>query len=173
VTSSWINNATKPAATVFTLQRATDANFTQGVVNFLVFMPLTRYTDSAVSQGVYYYRVRAENSVGYSVWTPGVRVAVTAPLPPNPPTITSVNPGNRNAVVNWNPPAGALPTGYYIYRATRANGPFTLVGVAGAGATTFNVTGLARVTRYFFMVRAYNAVGQSANSNVVSATTTQ
>ena len=71
VTLAWVNNATNPAATDFVVQRATDAAFTANVTSFTVSGPATAYTDTAVTSGTtYYYRVRAENAISYSVWSP-------------------------------------------------------------------------------------------------------
>ncbi len=69
VALSWTNNATNPAATDFLVQRATDSGFTANVTTFTVSAPATAYTDTTVTTGTYYYRVRAENSISYSVWT--------------------------------------------------------------------------------------------------------
>lgn len=48
---------------------------------------------------------------------------------------------------------------------------FGTVGKAAAGATTYTVAELSASTTYHFRVRAYNAAGTSAASNVASATT--
>ena len=39
------------------------------MTTFTVSAPATAYTDTTVTTGTYYYRVRAENSISYSVWT--------------------------------------------------------------------------------------------------------
>jgi Fibronectin type III domain/Bacterial pre-peptidase C-terminal domain len=48
---------------------------------------------------------------------------------------------------------------------------FTFVANVGANATGYAVTGLSASTSYYFRVRAYNAVGDSAWSNTAQATT--
>jgi len=69
VALAWTNNATNPAATDFVVQRATDNGFTANVTTFTVNGPATAYTDTPVTTGTYYYRVRAENAISYSLWT--------------------------------------------------------------------------------------------------------
>jgi FtsP/CotA-like multicopper oxidase with cupredoxin domain len=86
-TVTWQNRATTPAATSFTIQRATDAAFAKDVKTFSVPASQTTLNDTSVGSGVtYYYRVRAENRVAYSIWTqsasasssvtPGVKLTI-------------------------------------------------------------------------------------------------
>jgi predicted phage tail protein len=66
VTVSWTDNATNE--TGFTIRRATDANFTQGVATYTVGANVTSFSQS-VSAGVsLYYSVRATNASGGSAW---------------------------------------------------------------------------------------------------------
>ena len=71
--------STYPAATMYTVERATDANFTANVTSFAVSSAsATSYQDTTVSGGTtYYYRVRAEDNASYSVW-----VAAASPVTP-------------------------------------------------------------------------------------------
>ncbi|HKQ07279.1 MAG TPA: metallophosphoesterase [Blastocatellia bacterium] len=48
---------------------------------------------------------------------------------------------------------------------------FKEIATVGGNLTAYTAAGLARGTTYYFRVRAYNAAGDSAYSNVVSATT--
>ena len=70
VALAWTNNATNPAATDFVVQRATDVGFTTNVASVTISGPATAYTDTPLTAGTYYYRVRAENAISYSVWSP-------------------------------------------------------------------------------------------------------
>ncbi len=82
VALAWTNNAINPAATDFVVQRATDAGFTANVTTFTISGPATAYTDTPVAAGTYYYRVRAENAISYSVWSPlPTDAPVTATVP--------------------------------------------------------------------------------------------
>jgi len=56
--------------TGFTIQRATDAAFTQGVTNFKVAGTVTSFSDGSTKPGItYYYRVVATNSLGIGTWS--------------------------------------------------------------------------------------------------------
>ncbi len=70
VNVAWTDNATIPAATIYTVERATDAAFTQNVVDTPVNNPAaTSFNDGTVASGTtYYYRVRAEDAASFSVW---------------------------------------------------------------------------------------------------------
>jgi FtsP/CotA-like multicopper oxidase with cupredoxin domain len=76
VNLAWTDNAAPvaamplPAATMYTVQRATDALFTANVVTFpALAATATTYTDTTGVAGTpYFYRVRAENVPSFSVW---------------------------------------------------------------------------------------------------------
>ena len=78
VAVAWANTATTPAATMFTVERATDAAFTQNVVDVAVNNPAAvAFTDTTVAAATtYYYRVRAEDTISYSDWTVAAAPAV-------------------------------------------------------------------------------------------------
>ena len=73
---AWTDNASPaagmplPAATMYTVQRATDAAFTQNVVTFPALAAnAATFTDTTAVTGTpYFYRVRAENNPSFSVW---------------------------------------------------------------------------------------------------------
>src|SRR5205814_10702336 len=63
-------------------------------------------------------------------------------------------------------------TGFVVERSPDGTTGWTQVGTPAQNATSFsNTTGLSAGTQYFYRVRATNAVGPSANSNVANATT--
>ncbi|HYE53355.1 MAG TPA: T9SS type A sorting domain-containing protein, partial [Chitinophagaceae bacterium] len=67
-----------------------------------------------------------------------------------------------------------IETGYEVYRATSAAGPWTLVTTTGANVTTYvNNTNLSANTRYFYRVRARRNTGPSFSqfSNVAETIT--
>jgi len=62
--------------------------------------------------------------------------------------------------------------GFAIERCTGLNCTiFGQIATVGANTTAFNNSGLARNTWYRYRIRAFNAAGNSAYSNVVSVQT--
>ena len=62
-------------------------------------------------------------------------------------------------------------TGFKVERAASSGGPFSQVADLAAGSTSYSDTGLTESTTYYYRVFAYNADGNSGNSNTASATT--
>ncbi len=71
--------------------------------------------------------------------------------------------------LNWT--QGNNETGFEVYRATGAGGPYTFAGLTMANATTYTDTGLAAGKTHYFIVRAVNNTGAAAASNESSAKT--
>ena len=69
VALAWTDNATEPAATMYTVERATDSGFTAGVVDIAVNNATAVAHTDTVAAGTYFYRVRAENAAAYSPWS--------------------------------------------------------------------------------------------------------
>jgi pectate lyase len=61
--------------------------------------------------------------------------------------------------------------GFQLERATSAGGPFSQIATPGANTVSFQNTGLAAATTYYYRVRATNSGGNSSYSNTASATT--
>src|SRR5262249_59106459 len=68
----------------------------------------------------------------------------------------------------WAPNAA---TGYKVEQWSEGN-TFNQVTTAPAGATSIAIGGLTPLTKYYFRIRGFNGLGDSAYSNVASATTT-
>ena len=62
-------------------------------------------------------------------------------------------------------------TGFKIERSTSPSSGFTQIATVGANVTSYTSTGLSASTVYFYNVRAYNAVGDSAYANTASGQT--
>ena len=98
------------------------------------------------------------------------------PPQPNPPaapsnlTASAVSSSQIN--LSWSDNSNN-ESGFEIDRCTGSGCTgFTQIATTGAGANSFSNTGLAASTTYTYRVRATNSAGDSANSNVASATTT-
>jgi fibronectin type 3 domain-containing protein len=85
---------------------------------------------------------------------------------PAVPTGLLANAGNGEISLAWTRSSGA--TGYYVKRSTVSGGPYTQIALPATNAYTD--TGLTNGTTYFYVVSAFNAEGQSANSAQASAT---
>jgi len=101
-------------------------------------------------------------------------LATGTPAPPSAPTTTAATAiGANTFTANWTRPAGS--TGFLLDVSTQSNfGSFVpgYQGLAVGAVQSHAVTGLTQGRTYFYRVRATNAGGTSANSNVTSVTTT-
>ncbi len=100
-------------------------------------------------------------------------LATGTPAAPAAPTTTAGTAvGNTTFTANWTRPAGS--TGFLLDVSTQSNFASFVPGFQGlaVGAVQSHVvSGLAAGTTYFYRVRATNAGGTSANSNVTQVTT--
>ena len=64
-------------------------------------------------------------------------------------------------------------TGFSVERSSGTTGTFAEVTTTGSGVTTYLDSSLADATTYCYRVRAFNAAGYSAYSNVACGTTSQ
>jgi len=85
---------------------------------------------------------------------------------PATPSGVSATPKDKQVTLRWNPAAGA--SSYQVLKGLVAGGESATPAVTTSG-TTATVTGLANGTRYYFKIKAVNAVGASAASAEVSA----
>jgi len=131
----------------------------------------------------YFYRVIANNAVGYSA-TPGFSTMLvtgvsepvvigTAPAqaPLAPTNLTAVLQTGPQVQLNWTDNA-TNETGFIIERrvlgGTFAPLPITVPANTGTGTVTYTDTTVAAGNTYEYQVRSVNAVGQSTPSNIAS-----
>jgi hypothetical protein len=118
----------------------------------------------------YYYRVFAVAAAGTSAAS-NTASAMTLAAPPAVPGSLTVTAVARDSIgLAWRDNSGD-ETGFYVER--RRNGDPTWVRVATlpAGSVAYTNGGLARRTTYSYRVQAFNALGSSPFSNIVSAKT--
>lgn len=121
----------------------------------------------------YSYRIRAYNKKGNSGYS-NEASATTQPtptLPPTPPsglTATAVSTTEIDLV--WVDNSNNEES-FKIERKTGAGGVYAEIDTVAAGVTTYQNTGLAHSTQFFYQVRAWNSAGNSAYSNEDDATT--
>jgi fibronectin type 3 domain-containing protein len=123
------------------------------------------YTAAGLTNGKkYYFVVRAVNNSGDS--EKSNEVSATPLGSPDPPTMLTASAGDGRVTLNWNAVDGAMD--YKVYSAGLSGGPYTQIS-AGRW-TSYTVTGLTNGKIYYYVVKASNSGGDSANSNQVSAT---
>ena len=125
----------------------------------------TTFTDTSLTNGtIYYYTVKAVNSVGDSNASAEASATPVAPATvPDPPTGLTATPGNGQVSLSWSAPSnigGASISGYKVFRGTSAGGEGTTPVGTPAG-TTFTDTSLTNGTIYYYTVKAVNSVGDS------------
>ncbi|GIO64199.1 discoidin domain-containing protein [Paenibacillus cineris] len=93
----------------------------------------------------------------------------TVPAPPA--NLTAKAAGDSAIELDWN--AVEQAEGYSVYRSNKADGEFVKLNDEVLSSTTHTDTGLSASTEYFYIVKAVNAAGESAPSDVVSVKTDQ
>ncbi|MGW0433240.1 hypothetical protein ACWDV4_11970 [Micromonospora sp. NPDC003197] len=165
----WTNNATRPAATINLIQRATDVTFSTNLANLNVPANASAHTDSTVTPGVtYYYRIRAENAVSCSAWSGTVSTVVrllaptglTVAVPPAAPLRASLAWTNRS-----------FATSIDVQRATNPTFSAGLVTRSIPVTSTYLDSTVAGNTTYYHRVRTSYLGASSPWSNVSSTAT--
>jgi cellulose 1,4-beta-cellobiosidase len=99
-------------------------------------------------------------------WLPAVRHVWPIGVP-DAPTALAATAGNGKVTLTWTGSAGA--SAYSVYRSTSSGGPYASLATGVGGASYTDLT-VANGTKYYYVVRATNAKGESGSSNEVSAT---
>lgn len=164
---AWADNSSNEAG--FRVERSTDGiNFTQ------VATPgagATTFSNTGLTASTAYtYRVRAYNAAGDSDPTNDAAAMTLTPAPPTAPdSLTATAISSTQINLSWADRSNN-ETGFRIERST-GGGAYSLIATTGANAVSYPSTGLTANTSYSFRVRAYNADGESADSNAATATT--
>ena len=170
VTLTWVRHDVAPqSATNFLIQRSTNASFTANVVTFSVSGSATTYADTTVALSTtYFYRVRAENSVSYSVWSNTASSKSAGQLPMAVSNLHKISSADTSILVGWTLPAGgAALTSIQVQYATTATGPWTTKTVAGT-ATSYNITGLVLGRKYWIRVVSINGFGSTTSAAITA-----
>jgi titin len=130
----------------------------------------TSYSNTGLTSGTtYYYRVRAVNAGGESAYTTEAN-ATTPSIPSSPSGLIATSASTTSINLAWND-GSTNETGFQIERSLTAGSGFSLITTTVANAISYSNTGLASGTMFYYRIRAVNAVGESAYTSVVNATT--
>lgn len=123
----------------------------------------TSFADSGLAAGTaYQYVVTASNAGG--IGGGSTLVTATAPLAPSGLVASA---SQNQITLNWTGSAGA--TGYNVYRGTAGGAESATPVAANVQGTSFVDPGLASGTRYYYVVTAVDAGGESARSGEATA----
>jgi titin len=169
----WTDNSADEQG--FRVERAPDVAGVPGTFAQItsVGVNVTTYGNTGLANGTrYWYRVRAYNATGASVYS-NVADATTLRLPNAPTNMQAVAVSPAMVNVSWTDNADN-ETSFRLERApdnAGVAGSFAQVVTTGPDVTTYQNTGLKSGTSYWFRVRAQNTVGNSTFAPAVQVTT--
>jgi predicted acyltransferase (DUF342 family) len=165
---TWTDNSSNEGGFSIECSLASSGPFTQiGSVAANVKVYSTIMLSEATA---YWFRVQAFNNGGNSAYTNTANATTPYVAPDAPRTLMATAASSSQIELAWTDYANN-ETGFYIERATASAGPFTQIASIGANIEKYSNTGLTSNTNYWYRVRAYNAVGNSAYSNTANAIT--
>lgn len=146
----------------------------EGSYAFLLTLPAgsESHSDQTVTAGTTYkYRIRARNAAGNSAWSSELTVTTpSVPTTPAPPaSLTALAISSQRIELSWVDKSDD-ETGFRLERKAGASGVYEQKTSLAAGATVYSDTSVVAGTTYYYRVRAFNAVGDSAYSNEAWAT---
>ena len=147
------------------------ATFAANAITTMVSIPTD---DDTTVEGDSTVTVTLTAATGFPTYTIGSPASATVTVndddgePPGAPGNLAADGGDGQAVLSWDAPSsdGGTTITDYEYRINRS-GPWISIGSTD---TTHTVTGLVNGTVYVFEVRAVNAAGSGASSNLAEAT---
>jgi hypothetical protein len=130
----------------------------------------TSCTVTGLTNGTTYsFTVTATNAVGTGPASNSLS-ATPATAPGAPTGLTAIPNKTKGVDLAWTAPVsngGAAITSYRVYRGT-ASGSWTLIATLG-NVTSYRDASTKKGVRYYYVIRAWNGVAESASSNEANA----
>ncbi len=168
-TLSW---NTSSGATAYQLQVSKNAGFSTTVFDDSTIAATSKQVGPLGNDTLYYWRVRAKNTAGWSDYSTTWSLTTIIALPPVPVLLTPADVSTGIATtptLSWNASSGA--TAYQLQVSKNAGFSTTVFDDSTIAATSRQVGPLGNDTLYYWRVRAKNAAGWSDFSTIWSLTT--
>ncbi|MFO7934795.1 MAG: fibronectin type III domain-containing protein, partial [Bacteroidales bacterium] len=165
---SWVDNSSNESG--FEIERSLTSSDEDFSNIHTVPAGTTTYTDMGLDSDIeYFYRIRAVNSTGASLYT-SVESTTTLPAPPAAPTGLSATAIDENTIdLSWTDTNNE--NNYIIERSFTSGSGFTVIDTISANSTSYRDGTLTEDTRYYYRIYATNPGGDSDYSNEASAIT--
>jgi hypothetical protein len=129
----------------------------------------TSWTDAGLTASTAYtYRVFAYNRRGDSPASNTVTVTTLAGPPAAPSGLAATGISTTQINLAWTDNS-SNETGFDVERSSNGTSSWSLQTTTGANAVSFSNTGLPAGAKYYYRVRAKNAIGNSAYSNTANS----
>jgi hypothetical protein len=168
---TWTDNSSNESG--FKIERCTGSPCGSGFAQIATTASgATSYSNPGLqSSTTYTYRVRAYNSGGDSAFSNEYSATTGPEEPPSPPSSVSAAAVSASRIdLTWSD-TSSNEIGFRIERCQGVSCTFSRVATVQAGATSYSDTGLTASSSYSYRLAAESAVGDSAYSNIASATT--
>jgi titin len=165
---TWQDNANDELGFIVERGKQSDVNFL-----YVTNIPanITSYTDANLSaETTYYYRIKSYNRSGDSAYS-NIADVFSPPGPPDRPILLEVRATSFQEISILWLDNSHNEAGFRIERKTTLQGTYNLIATVDANTTSFSDNYLLPETVYYYRIRAFNAFGDSFNSNELSATT--
>lgn len=163
---AWTDNASNEDG--FEIERSANGTDGWALIDTTSANVTSRTNTGLTAATTYYYRVRAFNAVGNSAYS-NIASATTMAIPTAPTLLTATAMSASSIALAWTDNA-TNETGYKIERSLDGV-TFAQIDVVAPSTVAYTDTDLSANTLYYYRVRAFNADGNSAYSNIASATT--
>lgn len=153
-------------ATVYNAQLATDAGFTNIVSSKTGLTGISTTFSGLATNTTYYWRVNAGNGGGTSTWSSVWSFTTQTVVIPSVPSLSYPADGATGVSVpvrfSWSSASGAAT--YHLQVSLYSDFHLITTNKAGVAATSVNVGGLKKNTRYYWRVRSLAADGVTYSS---------
>jgi hypothetical protein len=165
---SWVDNATGEKK--YILERAERWGYGYGPFSVIdSIIDITSFTDTTILKDkIYFYRVKAKNSVGFSNYSNVAYVMTKVPDKPSFYYISTQMDANWTQVI-WNMIYYDGAAGYIIERSDEINDEYTIIDSVPAGVNYIYDKNLIARKVYKYRVKSYNTLGNSEYSTTLRA----